>query len=326
MSWKPSAGIKALQQRAKILQTIRHFFITRDVLEVETPVLSQAAVTDIHLFCFKTHFNGAQISSAKPDRQGLPLYMQTSPEFHMKRLLSAGSGCIFQMSKVFRNEESGRFHNPEFTLLEWYRIGFDHFRLMDEMDQLLQLILNSQPARRCTYQDAFLEILDVDPLAATLEQLKKSGERLNLGDVLNNEQDRDTVLQLLFCFAIEPVIAQDKPCFVYNFPASQAALAKISPDDPRVAERFEVYFKGIELANGFHELSDLQEQLRRFEKDNQLRAQKGLAQMPIDLQFIESLPFLPDCAGVALGIDRLVMLATDKKHIDDVISFTIKGA
>lgn len=326
MSWKPSASIEALQQRAKILQTIRQFFITRGVLEVETPVLSQAGVTDINLFCFKTHFIGPQISSLKPDSQGLPLYMQTSPEFHMKRLLSAGSGCIFQISKVFRNEESGRFHNPEFTLLEWYRLGFDHFRLMDEMDQLLQLILNSKSARRCTYQNAFLEVLDVDPLSASLEQLKKSGERLNLGDVLNNEKDRDTVLQLLFCIAIEPVIAQDKPCFIYNFPASQAALAKISPDDSRVAERFEVYFHGIELANGFHELSDPQEQLRRFQKDNQLRAQKGLAQMPIDQNFISSLHALPECAGVALGIDRLVMLATGNKHIDDVISFTIKGA
>ncbi|MGB2739081.1 MAG: amino acid--tRNA ligase-related protein, partial [Cognaticolwellia sp.] len=144
--------------------------------------------------------------------------------------------------------------------------------------------------------------------------------------VLSAEADRDTVLQLLFCIAIEPVIAQQRPCFIYNFPASQAALARISPNDKRVAERFEVYFKGIELANGFHELSDGQEQLKRFQADNSLRSQKGLGQMPIDDRFIASLTSLPDCAGVALGVDRLVMLACDKSHIDDVISFTIKGA
>jgi lysyl-tRNA synthetase class 2 len=326
MSWKPSANLKELKQRAKILQAIRHFFITRGLLEVETPVLSQAGVTDVHLFCFKTHFIGPQISTSQPSEQGCPLYLQTSPEFHMKRLLSAGSGSIFQISKVFRNEESGRFHNPEFTLLEWYRVGFDHFRLMDEMDQLLQFILKSEPARRCTYQNAFLEVLAVDPLTASLEQLKTSGKKLNLEEVLSEETDRDTVLQLLFCIAIEPVIAQHKPCFIYNFPASQAALARISPADKRVAERFEVYFQGIELANGFHELSDGQEQLERFQADNSLRSQKGLAQMPIDDNFISSLASLPDCAGVALGVDRLVMLACDKKHINDVISFTIKGA
>ncbi len=256
MNWLPSATIEQLQQRAKIVQAIRYFFVERGLLEVETPVLSQAGVTDIHLSCFKTLFNGPAISDGQSHSLGVPLYMQTSPEFHMKRLLSAGSGSIFQISKVFRNEESGRFHNPEFTLLEWYRVGFDHFLLMDEMDQLLQLLLNCRSARRCTYQDAFLEVLNVDPLAATIPQLIEAGQCLELGDVLNNERDRDTILQLLFCVAIEPVIAQEQPCFVYNFPASQAALARISEHDCRVAERFEVYYQGIELANGFHELSD----------------------------------------------------------------------
>ncbi len=326
MNWRPSASLQQLQKRAKIIQTIRHFFIDRGLLEVETPTLSQAGVTDIHLFCFKTNFIGPEISSAKQNCLGLPLYLQTSPEFHMKRLLSAGSGSIFQISKAYRNEESGRFHNPEFTLLEWYQVGFDHFLLMDEMDLLLQLVLNSETARRCTYQDAFLEVLNVDPLTANLKELKEAGSELNLGDVIDNETDKDTILQLLFCVAIEPVIALYKPCFIYNFPASQAALARISPDDPRVAERFEVYYKGIELANGFHELSDATEQLTRFQEDNRLRRLKGLEEMPIDQHFISSLKSLPDCAGVALGIDRLVMLATEQTHIDDVLSFTIKGA
>jgi len=326
MNWLPSASLQQLQKRAKIIQTIRHFFIERGLLEVETPTLSQAGVTDVHLFCFKTLFIGPQISIHKQDPAGVPLYLQTSPEFHMKRLLAAGYGSIFQISKVFRNEESGRFHNPEFTLLEWYQVGFDHFLLMDEMDQLLQLVLNCSAARRCTYQEAFLEVLNVDPLTASLQQLKEAGRSLNLGDVVAAETDKDTLLQLLFCVAIEPVIAQHKPCFIYNFPASQAALARISKDDPRVAERFEVYYKGIELANGFHELSDAAEQLTRFQEDNRLRQHKGLPEMPIDHNFISSLHSLPDCAGVALGIDRLLMLATEQTHINDVLSFAIEGA
>lgn len=326
MNWLPNAEIQLLKKRAAIIQQIRAFFIERDLLEVETPSLSQAGVTDQHLFCFKTHFVGPEISAIKPDPLGVPLYLQTSPEFHMKRLLSAGSGSIFQIAKAFRNEESGRYHNPEFTLLEWYRIDFDHFQLMDEMEQLLQLILGCLPAKRLTYQQAFMQILNVDPLSTSIEMLKASGESLNLGDVLENETDFDTVLQLLFCFAIEPVIANDAPCFVYDFPASQAALARISLTDSRVAERFEVYYKGIELANGFHELSDSDEQLKRFKNDNLLRQQNNLPVMPIDTRFVESLKALPDCAGVALGIDRLIMLATEQAHIDDVVSFTIKGA
>ena len=326
MNWLPNAELQILKQRAAIIQQIRSFFIKRQLLEVETPALSQAGVTDQHLFCFKTHFVGPEISNLKPEALGVPLYLQTSPEFHMKRLLSAGSGSIFQIAKAFRNEESGRYHNPEFTLLEWYRVGFDHFQLMDEMEELLQLVLNCGAAKRLTYQQAFMQILNVDPLSASIETLKIAGAGLNLGDVLENEADFDTVLQLLFCFAIEPVIANDVPCFIYNFPASQAALARISKQDTRVAERFEVYYKGIELANGFHELSDSEEQLKRFEKDNCLRKENDLPEMPIDKRFVASLDDLPDCSGVALGIDRLIMLATNKKHIDDVVSFTIKGA
>ena len=326
MNWLPSASIPQLQKRAKITQMIRQFFIERSLLEVETPTLSQSGVTDIHLYCFKTNFIGADLSLANQTTKGLTLYLQTSPEFHMKRLLAAGSGSLFQICKAFRNEESGRFHNPEFTILEWYQLNYDHHKLMDEMDQLLQLILKTKSARRCTYQEAFLEILNVDPLTASLEELKKAGKKLELGSVLDDETDKDTVLQLLFCMKIEPTIANNTPCFVYNFPASQAALARISKDDSRVAERFEVYYKGIELANGFHELSDPKEQLQRFILDNETRKIKGLEEMPIDTNFIESLEKLPNCSGVALGIDRLIMLATEQKHIDNVLSFTIRRA
>ena len=326
MSELTTASIKKLKQRATIIQIIRQFFIERNLLEVETPSLSQAGVTDVHLSCFKTHFVGADINAENVSPQGVPLYLQTSPEFHMKRLLSAGSGSIFQIAKAFRNEESGRYHNPEFTLLEWYRVGFDHHDLMKEMDELLQLILKTESARVCSYQDAFIEVLKVDPLCADLEALKQAGAHLNLGEVLNNEQDKDTVLQLLFCVAIEPVIANKRPCFIYNFPASQAALAQISKEDTRVAERFEVYYKGIELANGFHELSDAKEQLERFENDNKERVIRGLDPMPIDRRFIDSLSTLPDCSGVALGIDRLIMLALKEAHIDQVLSFSVNNA
>jgi len=326
MNWLPNASIAQIKARALMLKTIRDFFSGLQVLEVETPSLSQAAVTDVHLHCFKTAFVGPNISDKPRVSGGVPLYLQTSPEFHMKRLLAAGSGSIYQVSKVYRNEESGRFHNPEFSLLEWYRVGFDHHQLMDEMSSLLTLILNCKAPIRCTYQEAFLTHLNVDPLSASLAQLKLAGAHLQLGEVLENETDKDTVLQLLFCIAIEPKIGQEQPCFVYDFPASQAALARINQQDPRVADRFEVYYKSIELANGFYELNSSKEQLKRFEGDNLLREKAGLAEMPIDEKFVACLDHLPDCAGVALGLDRLLMLATQQTHIDDVLSFSIENA
>ncbi|UJF19525.1 elongation factor P--(R)-beta-lysine ligase [Vibrio sp. SS-MA-C1-2] len=320
--WMPSAPIIELKKRAKLLQEIRLFFIERDVLEVDTPSLSQATVTDIHLHTFQTEFVGPGFADGKT------LYMMTSPEFHMKRLLSAGSGSIFQINKAFRNEEAGRHHNPEFTMLEWYRPGFDHHQLMDEMDLLLQTTLKTHTADRITYQQAFIEQLNVCPLDDSLEALKQVAATLGLADITNDEQDRDTLLQLLFSVGVESKIGLEQPVFVYDFPASQSALAQINPQDNRVAERFEVYFKGIELANGFHELSDPQEQLARFEADNYKRQKMGLQQQPIDYHLIDALKLgeFPDCAGVALGVDRLIMLALNLDHIDKVIAFPVTRA
>jgi lysyl-tRNA synthetase class 2 len=326
MNWLPNAELVQLNARATMLKKIRNFFSQHQVLEVETPTLSQAGVTDVHLQCFKTQFVGRNISNKPLIDGAVPLYLQTSPEFHMKRLLAAGSGCIYQISKVYRNEESGRFHNPEFSLLEWYRVGFDHHQLMDEMAVLFTLILGCEAPSRCTYQDAFIKHLQVDPLDATIEELKFAAAHLQLGEVLNNETDKDTILQLLFCIAIEPKIGQESPCFVYDFPASQASLARINQQDPRVADRFEVYYKSVELANGFHELNNSQEQLRRFQADNQLRQKMGLAEMPIDHRFVACLDHLPDCAGVAVGLDRLLMLCSGQKHINDVLSFSVDNA
>ncbi|WP_047049239.1 elongation factor P--(R)-beta-lysine ligase [Vibrio mexicanus] len=315
-NWQPSASIESLKQRAAIINNIRQFFAHRNVLEVDTPAMSHATVTDIHLHTFQTDFVGPGYADGKK------LYLMTSPEFHMKRLLAAGSGCIYQINKAFRNEESGRHHNPEFTMLEWYRVGFDHHQLMDEMDELLQLILTCSKAERMTYQRAFQIVLGICPLEANMENLKQVANGLGLSDIANTEEDRDTLLQLLFSMGVEPKIGQDVPAFVYDFPASQAALAKINLEDPRVADRFEVYFKGIELANGFHELTDSSEQLQRFQSDNRMRNQMGLEEQPIDHHLIEALTCgLPNCAGVALGIDRLIMLALGCKHIDGVITF-----
>lgn len=318
MHWQPTADLVNLRQRAAILASIRHFFAERGVLEVDTPAMSQATVTDIHLHTFQTEFVGPGFAD------GQTLYLMTSPEFHMKRLLSAGSGPIYQICKSFRNEESGRYHNPEFTMLEWYRPGFDHHALMDEMDALLQQVLSCGAAERMSYQQAFLQVLKVCPLTASMDELKQAALPLNLGDVAADETDRDTLLQLMFSMGVEPVIGQQVPAVVYDFPASQAALARISPADHRVAERFEVYFQGIELANGFHELSDGDEQLTRFESDNAKRLSMGLTAQPIDHHLVAALKAgFPDCAGVALGIDRLIMLALGQTHIAQVTAFPV---
>ena len=319
--WQPSADIETLQERAVIIRRIREFFYARDVMEVETPSLSAASVTDVHLVTFSTEFVGPGHAG------GLPLYLQTSPEFAMKRLLAAGSGAIFQLCKAFRNEEAGSHHNPEFTMLEWYRPGFDEFALMDEMDELMQLVLGVESAERLTYQQAFMNALGVDPLTADISTLQQLATEQGFADIAANETHRDTLLQLLFCMKVEPTIGQEKPCFVYHFPASQAALAQICQHDQRVAGRFELYFKNMELANGFNELTNGKEQAARFSEDNQYREANGLKQVPMDERLIAALEHgLPQCAGVALGIDRLIMLATNKQKIKDVLAFDVERA
>ena len=319
--WAPSASIEILKQRATIMRSIREFFYERNVMEVETPSLSAASVTDVHLASFNTTFIGPGHAG------GLPLFLQTSPEFAMKRLLAAGSGAIFQLCKAFRNEEAGSHHNPEFTMLEWYRPGFDEFALMDEIDELMQLILEVAPAERITYQHAFERTLGLDPLTASITQLQQLACEHGFADIAKNETHKDTLLQLLFCMKVEPTIGQDIPCFVYHFPASQAALAQICEHDQRVAGRFELYYKNMELANGFNELTNAKEQAKRFNQDNAYRAASGLKQVPMDTRLIAALEHgLEQCAGVALGIDRLVMLATNKQKIKEVIAFDVARA
>jgi lysyl-tRNA synthetase class 2 len=321
-NWQPSASLATLKQRAKYIQAIRHFFEQRDVLEVETPSLSQATVTDVHLDAFSTEFN-FDISG-----QSKSLYLQTSPEYAMKRLLAAGIGSIFQLSKAFRNEGKGRFHNPEFTMLEWYRPGFDQFQLMAEVSDLVSLLLNTEQSEQLTYQQAFIDHLGVDPLNANLAQLKSCVNEHELeGEWLENEQSLDTLLQFLFSMLIEPKLGQERPCFIYHFPASQASLAKISAENSLVAERFELYYQGVELANGFNELTDAKEQRSRFIKDNLLRQANNKPTKAIDENLLSALEFgLPDCSGVALGVDRLLMLALKASNISDVLAFDVSRA
>ncbi len=320
--WCPTASLPTLQARAQLLATVRSFFAQRHVMEVETPLLSAAASTDPHLAVFKTNYLGPSAP------QGQSHYLTTSPEFAMKRLLSAGSGAIYQICKAFRNEESGQFHNPEFTLLEWYRPGFDHQLLMDEVEKLIGQLLNTKSFDRLSYHALFKQFLNINPFTDSTLSLRHYAEThgINLSYDLSAD-DRDGWLTLLMTHLIEPELGQKVPVFIYDYPASQAMLARIRNDEIPVAERFELYYKGVELANGFHELADANEQARRFSIDIENRKKASLPVIPMDENLISALHAgFPDCAGVALGIDRLLMLITKANHISDVISFPIYRA
>ncbi|OAQ13744.1 lysyl-tRNA synthetase [Bibersteinia trehalosi Y31] len=318
-AWQPSATIENLIKRAAIIADIRRFFTERGVLEVETPTMSEFSVTDIHLSTFSTAFLAPFANRAKQ------LHLITSPEYHMKRLLAAGSGAIFQLCRVFRNEEAGSRHNPEFTMLEWYRPHFDMYRLINEVDDLLQQILECEPAESYSYQFVFQTYVGLDPLSATRQQLVAKARENGLQ--CEDEEERDTLLQFLFSEVVEPNIGKERPTAVYHFPATQAALAQISPEDHRVAERFEFYYQGLELANGFHELDDAKEQLHRFESDNLNREKMGLPPQELDRRFLQALKAgIPNCSGVALGVDRLIMIALNAKRIEEVMAFGVERA
>jgi len=317
--WRPTASLEMLRLRARILAQIRAFFAPREVLEVETPLLASAPVTDLHLQALSCRYRGPGAD------EGRELYLQTSPEFAMKRLLAAGSGAVYQICKAVRDGEAGGMHNPEFTILEWYRPGWDHHRLMDEVDELLQLVLGTQPGDRLTYATAFEDHAKIDPFSESHEELVSRAERL--GVVEPHVLERDDLLNLVLTHVVEPQLGRDRPTFVHGYPASQASLARIRPGDPPVAERFEVFSEGVELANGYHELTDPAEQRRRFEADNAARQAAGTPEVPIDGRLLAAIEHgLPDCAGVALGVDRLLMLAAGAREISDVLAFPIDRA
>ncbi|MES2218910.1 MAG: elongation factor P--(R)-beta-lysine ligase [Pseudomonadota bacterium] len=320
IEWQPTAALAKLRERAAIIADIRAFFAERGVLEVDTPLMSHATVTDPHVVgipaIFKTYASN----------QEKICYLQTSPEYAMKRLLAVGSGSIYQICKAFRQGEVGKLHNPEFTMLEWYRVGFDHHALMDEMDQLLQRVLTVAPAERVSYGELFQMHLGFDPHAATVASLAAYAKENNV-PFESELTVRDAWLDLLWTHCIEPKVGLERPLFLFDYPVSQAALAKIRDGEPPLASRFEVYFKGIELANGFHELQDAAEQQRRFENDLAFRKLHGLPALPIDERFLAALTHgLPDCAGVALGLDRLIMLALGSQKLSEVLSFEFSQA
>ena len=312
--WQPSASIADLRRRAELLTLIRDFFNIRGYLEVETPVMGRFGVTDVYLSNIKAVFRGQ------------PYCLQTSPEYHMKRLLAAGSGPIFQLARVFRDDELGRWHNPEFTLLEWYQLDIDHHQLMQEVDALLQKVLGCAPMIKKTYQQVFMEICDIDPMLASIETFQQVLDRFNLQGVLDAEElDRDQYLFLLMSHVVEPALAAEPcPVAVYGFPVSQAALAQVQDG---AAARFEIYYRGVELANGFYELTDADVQRERFAKDNEARTQHGLETIAGDTYLLEALSHgLPKCSGVALGVERLLALAMDHSSIAAVMAFDFSRA
>jgi len=317
MNWQPGISRQVLERRAQFLASIRQFFKERDILEVETPLLSHS--TNPHPFVpsliaeYQPH----------PDVPPTACYLQTSPEFAMKRLLAMGSGSIYQLCKAFRNDFCGKLHNPEFTMLEWYHVGYDHHQLMDEVDAFLKCMLHVPPAERVSYQALFQQHLNTDPLTVETAELKKIIEQQGIEvAIADSELDKDGWLNLAMSHLIEPKLGKTRPVFVYDYPASQAALAKISSHDARLAERFEVYYQGIELGNGFHELSNENEQRKRFKQQLKERERQELPIVPLDENFLKALEHgLPDCAGIAIGIDRLLMIALKKWNIRDVMGF-----
>ncbi|WP_151778191.1 EF-P lysine aminoacylase EpmA [Acinetobacter brisouii] len=316
-TFQPTCDLEALKARAKMYQRIRQFFAERDVMEVETPILSQAGVTDVHLASVPAlrHVNGQQHTH----------YLQTSPEFPMKRLLASGSGAIFQICKVFRDDEHGRKHNSEFTMLEWYRPTFSLSDLMHETSALLNVCLAERFSELrpmvLSYKHAFQDRLDINPLQATLEQLKETARRVGLN--LDLGDDRLAYMDLLFSHMVEPSLGFDTPVFLTDFPPEMASLAKVKTDEDgeQVAARFEVYIEGLELANAYDELVDADVLRQRFTTDNTERAAQGLTVMPIDEHLLAALPHMPECSGIALGIDRLLMVAQNKLKLEQVITF-----
>ncbi|MBW8823064.1 MAG: EF-P lysine aminoacylase GenX [Xanthomonadales bacterium] len=320
--WKPSAAIESIHLRARLNTLIREFFAKRGVLEVETPILSAAGNTTPNIDSFSSHFSG-HVDAGNSER-----WLRTSPEHALKRLLAAGIGDCYELGRVFRNGEAGGRHNPEFTMLEWYRVGWDHLRLIDETSTLVRaaLALAGRDAglEIVTYRELYQRELGIDPLLADVDTLRNA-----LGAVQVDPQglDRDDWLDLLMTHRLQPAFTSDHMIAVHDWPASQAALARIRDDDPPVAERFELYLGPIELANGYHELLDADEQRARFDGDIGMRVRRGQSLPAVDSRFIAALRHgMPACAGVALGVDRLLMALLDSRRIADVVAFDFSRA
>lgn len=321
--WQPSSTPETLRARADLFARIRAFFAGRGVLEVDTPILSQHATVDRHIESFF-------ITSPQPLVPSPRFWLHTSPEFAMKRLLASGCGPIYQIVHVFRSGETGRLHNPEFAMLEWYRPDWDHHRLMDEVEALVRACGVLPEFERLGYRETFLNHAGFDPFTASLYGLRSSLEKHGVAPPQVDgieAQDRDFWLDLWMSAVVAPKLGSEAPVFVYDFPESQAALARVRPGEPPVAERFELFWRGVELANGFHELTDAREQHRRFESDRAWRRAQGRVVPPCDENLLAALAEgLPDCSGVALGLDRLLMLLRGETEIARVMPFDAERA
>lgn len=309
LMWQPSASFTALQQRAKILSNIRAFFASKNVLEVDVPVIGASSVTDPHLDSLALSINAKEY------------YLQTSPEFFMKRLLAAGYGDMYYLGKAFRQDESGRHHNPEFTMLEWYRLGFDDQQLMDDVIALVTLFKPSLIVEKITYGDIFMRCTGLNPYVASVAELRKCAKTHI--DFQWDDDNKSTWLDLIFSHVVEPRMSSGLTV-VYDYPREQAALAKTALNEAgnNVAKRFECFLQGIELANGYWELTDPIEQAKRFDSDNAMRKTMHKKEICADAKLLAALQQgMPECAGVALGVDRLVMALTDAEHLAAVQSF-----
>ena len=308
--WHPGVSRDVLRVRAALLAQLRAFFAERSVYEVDTPVLGAFGVTDPHIECL----------TVERPRQP-PRFLQSSPEFAMKRLLAAGSGDIYQLGKVFRAGEEGGRHNPEFTMLEWYRLGCSLTELMDEVRQLVTEVLGARVSVTHTYRDLFRDVLDLDPFTASTDDLAQCAR--NHIDLATLTLDRDDWLDLLMSHCVEPTLRNRGMVFVRDYPPTQAALARCSGEGrDRVAERFELYVDGVEIANGYHELRDPVELRRRADADNVRRRELGRPHRELDERLVAAMESgLPDCSGVALGVDRLLMLQRGAQHIAEVLPF-----
>ncbi len=317
--WRPTASWANLRRRAELLAKLRAFFAERDFLEVETPILSADTVVDRHLDPF-----AVPIDADGAAGQG---WLQTSPEFGMKRLMAAGGEAIYQVTRAFRREESGALHNPEFTIVEWYRRGESLRSGMELLSQLCVALLATAPARQVEYRAAFVEHVGIDPLEATGAELIAAARRHGIAAPASlADEDRDAWLDLLLVSLVEPRLGIDVPTILFGYPPSQAALAVVS-GTPAVAERFELYVGGIELANGYHELLDPAILSQRNARNNLARMVDGKSPLPERSRLLAAMEHgLPDCTGVALGFDRVVMLATGATHVSDVVAFPFDRA
>lgn len=322
-SWRPTATAQSLARRSQIVWALREFFHREGFLEVQTPVLSHDTVIDRHIDPVRV----SAVELACPQAGRADLYLQTSPEFCMKRLIAAGLTSIYQIAPVFRGGERGDFHNPEFTMLEWYRVGDDFQAAIDFLQRLVGRVLGFEACEIMTYRDAFVRFANCQPIGTSVEQLSAAAGNLRLAVSKDFSDEVDEWLNLLFSECVQKNLGFDRPTIITHYPASQSALARISSEDPRTAERFELFFRGVELANGYHELLDAAELDRRNAEVLRQRSRDGKQPLETAGRLLQAMHAgLPPCSGCALGIDRLILVATGMSNISDVIPFPIEIA